>query len=333
MRKLSTIEQILQIKELPNSDFLEVIKVRGWTLVAKKGEFQVGDKCVYFEIDSFLPIKPEFEFLRKSSYKKLVDETEGFRIKTVKLRGQISQGLALPLNTFFNLPSEEIGYCLDDFLGITLYTPPIPANLSGLVKGRKPYFIPKTDQERIQNIWEEISPAFQNSLFEETLKLDGTSTTIYFFNASFGVCSRNMELLESESNSYWQITRQLDLERKLRILNQNIAIQGELMGEGIQGNKEKIKGIQIYVFDIWDIDRQAYLSSKDRYNLCDTLALTHVPIINKEVCLEGETLDSLLERAKGVSLKNQIREGIVFKAINGGFSFKVINNDFLVKYD
>src|SRR5260221_575643 len=96
MRKLASIQKVLDIQPIPNADAIEVVTINGWKVVSKKGEFKIGDLCVYFEIDSFLPIKPEFEFLRKSCYRKMADGSEGFRLRTIKLRGQISQGLVLP---------------------------------------------------------------------------------------------------------------------------------------------------------------------------------------------------------------------------------------------
>lgn len=142
-RKLASVVKVLDIKPIPGADAIEVATVKGWNVVVKKNEYKVGDLAIYYEIDSYLPIKPEFEFLRKSSYKKMADGTEGFRLKTVKLRGQISQGLLTPL-TFDAVEGEDV----TERLGVTKYEPPIPAQLAGLVKGLFPSFIPKTQEER-----------------------------------------------------------------------------------------------------------------------------------------------------------------------------------------
>lgn len=329
MRKLSTIERILEVKELPNSDFLEIVKVRGWTLVVKKGEFKEGDKCVYFEIDSLLPVRPEFEFLRKFSYKKLANGAEGFQIKTVKLRGQVSQGLALPLNIFSDLPSEEIGYCLDSYLDITKYEPSIPAQLIGDVVGVFPSFIPKTNQERIQNLWLDIDN-YRDYSFEETLKLDGMSMTVFYKDGKFGVCSRNYQLKEDINNTLWKVFYQTGLQDA--VLKKNIAFQGELIGENIQNNPEKIVGHKWFIFDIWDIDNQEYLYPRKRKYLCDSLGLDHVPIYNENIkILKNISLENLLKRAEGDSLYSPNREGLVYKSKK--LSFKVISNNFLVKFD
>ena len=150
-RKLATIRTISELRPIEGADKIELAIVDGWqVVVAKDVEHMVGDKVVYCEIDSFLPIRDEFEFLRKSSYKKMGDQ-EGFRLKTIKLRGQVSQGLILPISvvpitqfaTALNLPE---GMDVTEMLGIVKYEPPIPAELAGKVKGGFPSFLSKTDR-------------------------------------------------------------------------------------------------------------------------------------------------------------------------------------------
>jgi tRNA-binding EMAP/Myf-like protein len=147
-RKLASIRTITDIQPIPNADSIEVVSIGGWKVVSKKGEYNVGDMCVYCEIDSFLPVLPQYEFLRKSSYKKMSDGTEGFRLKTIKLRGQVSQGLVLPISILPEGKTLFEGMDVTDVLSITKYEPPIPASLSGQVKGHFPSFLQKTDEER-----------------------------------------------------------------------------------------------------------------------------------------------------------------------------------------
>ena len=222
-RKLATIREITDIRAIDGADMIELATVGGWNVVvAKNVGHKIGDKVVYCEIDSFLPIKEEFEFLRKSSYKKMGDQ-EGFRLKTIKLRGQVSQGLILPISvvpiaqfaTGHNLPE---GLDVTEMLGIVKYEPPIPAELSGKVKGGFPSFLRKTDEERIQNLvkeYEEYKLTSQHQ-FYMTEKLDGSSATFYMNDGVFGVCSRNLELLETEGNTFWKVARELDLENKFK---------------------------------------------------------------------------------------------------------------------
>jgi RNA ligase (TIGR02306 family) len=220
-RKLASIRKISDVLPIEGADNIELVKVDGWQCVTKKGEFKVDDPCVYFEIDSFLPIRPEFEFLRKSSYKKMGDK-EGFRLKTIRLRGQISQGLALQIRSVFPdaIPSWTtimLRYKEGDVtevLGVIKYDPPIPAQLAGICKGNFPSFIRKTDQERVQNIWDKIKDSKES--FEVAVKLDGTSCTYYLNDGVFGVCSRNLELIETEGNTLWRLARELRIEEILR---------------------------------------------------------------------------------------------------------------------
>jgi RNA ligase (TIGR02306 family) len=257
-RKLATIRVINDIRPIEGADMIELATVGGWNIVvAKNVGHKVGDHVVYCEIDSFLPIKEEFEFLRKSSYKKMGDQ-EGFRLKTIKLRGQVSQGLILPMSVFgdFSWTAYE-GLDVTNRLGIVKYEPPIPAELSGKVKGGFPSFLHKTDEERVQNLVKEYGEYKLTSAhqFYMTEKLDGSSATFYMNEGEFGVCSRNLELLETEGNTFWKVARELDLENKLKDKG-NICLQGELIGEGIQGNPYKIKGQTVHFFNGFDIDKQ-----------------------------------------------------------------------------
>jgi RNA ligase (TIGR02306 family) len=328
-RKLASIRQIGSITPIEGADNIEKITIDGWNCVAKKGEFNEGQLCVYFEIDSFLPIRPEFEFLRKTSLRKMGGQ-EGFRLKTIRLRGVLSQGLALPLSILEN-HSVKVGDDVTDILGIIKYEPPIPAELQGITKGLFPGFICKTDQERVQNIWDEIKDNPES--FEVTLKLDGTSCTYYLHNGEFGVCSRNLELQESETNTLWKLARQYQIEELLRSYGHNIALQGEIIGEGIQKNPEKAKGQDFYLFDIWDINQRRYYSPQERRALHEQFfpALKHIPVLDaKRYLTDYKSVEEILVAADGPSMKGEVREGIVFRSNESGLTFKVISNLYLL---
>lgn len=329
-RKLASIRTIKAISSIDGADNIEKVIIDGWQCITKKGEFQPGDLCIYFEIDSFLPIKPEFEFLRKSSYRKQADK-EGFRLRTVRLRGTLSQGLALPISI---LPK---GFCIVDddateTLGVTKWDPPIPAQLSGKVKGNFPIFIHKTDQERIQNIWDsEWEKRVLAESFEVTVKLDGSSCTYYLYGDYFGVCSRNLELIEDENNTFWKIARRNKVEELLRTYGRNIALQGEVIGESIQSNAAKIKEQEFYLFDIWDIGKQAYMMPFGRKSCYDRFfsTLEHVPILDENFWPDGG-LERLLNLADGPLSLRPI-EGIVLKSNISNLTFKIISNEYLLK--
>jgi len=335
-RKLASIQVIDELNPIEGADLIEVATVKGWKLVTKKGEYSVGDKAIYCEIDSFLPIKEEFEFLRKSSFKKMGD-LEGFRLKTIKLRGQISQGLLLPISTLKDkiYPDQykalQVGDDVSEALGIFKYEPPIPAELSGVMKGSFPNFIPKTDEERVQNLTD-VYENFKKSSFTITEKLDGSSATYYFNNGVFGVCSRNIELLENEGNSFWKLARQLQLEEKMAAAGKNVCLQGELIGEGIQGNPYKLKGQTVKFFTGFDIDEQRRLNSQEFSEVTTLFNLDLVPLITVDFNLP-ETIDELLSYAEGKSQLNQNteREGIVIRNNQQTISFKAISNKFLLK--
>jgi RNA ligase (TIGR02306 family) len=337
-RKLASIRKISDIQPIEGADMIELVIVDGWkVVVAKNVGHKLGDLVIYCEIDSFLPIREEFEFLRKSSYKKMVDGTEGFRLRTIKLRGQVSQGLILPISvlnpTDTNIYVEPFeGLDVTEMLEIVKYEPPVPAELAGKVKGLFPSFLRKTDEERIQNLTLEYE-GWKNSDkgFYVTEKLDGSSATFYFKDGEFGVCSRNLELLETEGNTFWKVARELKLEEWLTSQDVNYSIQGELIGESVQGNPYKIKGQTVGFFNAFNIDTQEYLGLEEFESLISSMGLKSVPILDREFTLP-DTIDELLKYAdsKSVLNSNFDREGVVIRSVDRKISFKVISNKFLL---
>lgn len=340
-RKLASIQRIAEIKPIENADAIEAVRVNGWWVVAKKGEFQVGSWCVYFEIDSWIPehIAP---FLIKNPEKvREFNGVRGERLRTIKLRGQISQGLVLPVTQFTEFPmeAEDEGRDVTEILGIQKWEAPINPQLAGIARGNFPSFIPKTDQERVQNLSRDIREAFQNQeTFEVTVKLDGSSITVYFKDGDIGICSRNINLKISDDNkgsTFIKTAFETGLVDALTEYGKNIAIQGELMGPGIQGNRENFGEHQIYVYAIWDIDNQRYLFPSERGYVFDTLVDRgftghHVPMFHLKMTLSSASIDNILQLAEGPSLYNPVREGLVFKSHERDFSFKAISNTFLL---
>src|SRR5208283_866588 len=261
-RKLVTVEQIKEILPHTNADKLEIARVRGWNVVVGKGEFKPNNLVVFFEIDSFLPIEPRYEFLRKNCYRSNAYMGEGFKIKTIKLRGEVSQGLILPLSEFKDiirfehadcnfeggcwfylnfgncpdlntriLPFVGIGDDLTKILNVKKWELPIGgggACLKGNALGLFPSFIPKTDEERIQNIPQRILDIYKNDAFEVSIKMDGTSFTAYRKDDHIGVCSRNLEIKDEDDNIYWKVAREHGIIAALEELGLNIAFQGEI---------------------------------------------------------------------------------------------------------
>ena len=329
MRKLASIQKIKSLEPIEGADAIEKAQVLGWQLVVKKGEYKIGDFCVYCEIDCIMPDKPEYAFLKPRK----------MRIRTVKLRGQVSQGICFPLSVLPKDVSISENLDVTALLGVEKFEPPIPASLEGTMKGRFPSFIPKTDEPRVQ-IFQEFLDQNQGEKCYITEKLDGSSVTYYLNNDEFGVCSRNLELLEDDTNTLWKIAHELDIENKLRSLNKNYALQAEIVGEGIQKNTLNLRGQTVFFFNVFDINAYKYLDYKEFVSLMKSLKLKTVPIVEKEYILEND-INKLVEMSIGKSLINPKgwREGIVIRShkeqfINGErFSFKVVNPKFLLKYD
>ncbi len=330
-RKLASIQRIRALDPIPDADAIERTTVLGWELVVKRGEFAVGDLCVYCEIDALLPERPEFEFLRPRK----------FIVRTVRLRGQISQGIAFPLAILPHGTPIAEGTDVTAALDVTKYEPPVPAHFGGQVKGPFPSFVPKTDETRVQ-VLEEVLARHRGVTFTVTEKLDGTSLTCYLRDGVFGVCSRSLDLVESAENLYWQAVRRYDIEAKLRALGGNVAVQGELVGEGIQKNRLGLSGVQLFLFNIFDIDRYAFRDVAAFAATARTLDLPTVPLVDASFVLaEGVRVSALIALADGRSALNGAvrREGLVFRPLTetidpelGRLSFKAISPEYLLKH-
>lgn len=347
MRKLASIRKITDIKPIANADAIEVAVVDGWEVVVKKGEYQPGDLAVYFEIDSFVPehLAP---FLSKGGKAKEYEGIVGNRLRTVKLRGQVSQGLLLPLSpTCDGIESLLIeGLDVTYPLGVVKYDPPVPACLAGEVHGMFPGFISKTDQERVQNIIERKDLLV--GTWEVTLKLDGSSMTLFVREDEVGVCSRNLWLKDNEANdgnTLVQLARDVEYEKLLPEVAHRVgfdfALQGEIMGPGIQKNREKFSTPRFFVFDVYNISESRYLTPKERTRVLAeirefTSLIEHVPVVYEafEVTEDFATMENFLAEADRPSINHKIAEGVVYKRVdNGDKSFKVISNRFLLKED
>ncbi|MBD3256034.1 MAG: RNA ligase (ATP) [Candidatus Lokiarchaeota archaeon] len=330
MRKLASIQEIKKLEPIPNADKIELATILGWKVVVRKEEFREGQLVVYVEVDSILPERPEFEFLRN----------RGFRIRTIKLRGQISQGIVFPISILPKDQKIEKGLDVTKILSIKKYEPPLSIQLSGEVKGKFPNFIPKTDEIRIQTI-PELLEKYKGNKFYITEKLDGTSGTFYYKDGEFGVCSRNLDLMESDDNAFWIVARKYKLEEKLRNNGKNLAIQGEVLGPKIQDNRYELDDLILYFFNIFDIDEQRYYKFEEIRQFISELDLDMVPILDDDYTLD-DSVDTLTELSYGKSNLNPkiYREGIVVRSLReiedsefDRVSFKVLNPSFLLKYE
>ena len=325
MRKMASVQRVLEKKSIVGADLIEACRVNGWWVVDKKGAYEVGDLVVYCEVDSWIPHTLAPFLTKPGHYPREYLGVEGERLRTVKLKGQLSQGLLLPLVE----DNSEEGQDFSEILGITKWEDTrYMANMDA--RGNFPDFIPKTDQERVQNLDRTLEKYFGQS-FEVTVKRDGSSLTAFVNGEESGVCSRNVNLKETEDSAFWAAANSLSLIPKILSTGRNLALQGELMSQKIQGNYEKVQGIEWNCFDIYDIDTQEYLLPKERRELCKQLRIPHIKVVEEDFVL-CHNVDQLLEVAEGPGVNPGVkREGIVCKSNEAAFSFKAISNSYLLK--
>ena len=338
-RTLVSVRTISSLEPIEGADFIETAFIDGWTVVVKKGEYAVGDSAVYFEPDTFLPDgDTRWQFLVDKS-SRMFEGVRGHVLRTVKLKGVYSNGLLLPVSMFASGLPEVTKYEVSNEEA---------ARLNGQAKGSFPSFIPKTSAERIQNLGRTVfSPERINDEYEVTVKLDGSSFTVYHLDGVVGCCSRNLELkLEDKSSSFVQMFDTLGLGDSLGLLGENVAFQGELFGEGIQGNNEKLVGKKYAIFNVWFIKEGRYATAEERMDIYARLSelvapeafdkFIHAPVVHFRSSLLDLGLNNVadvLKYAEGPSWNPKVkREGLVFKSIKDpSFSFKAISESWLAK--
>lgn len=331
MRKLASVQKIESISPIPGADRIVMATVLGWECVVRKGEFQPGDRVIYCEVDSVLPELPEYEFLRKNCF---VDngEVRGYRIRTVRLKGQYSQGLVLPLSV-----DAPIGTDITDELGIVKFRDPVPVCLRGKIRGNFPAYIPKTDEPRIQATPGTLE-RYRGEQFTLTEKIDGTSCTMFRDqDTGLHVCSRNLDMAPSDDHkfngtAYWDIAIDYNMDQVLKDIGTNYAVQGELFGKGIQGNPYNLKKLCYKIFNVWDTSKNQYLAWDDVKLLFYDLGLGHMLVPEVGTITLNHVVNEILTMANGQSqISNVPREGLVFRADPAPgkkVSFKAINKGY-----
>jgi RNA ligase (TIGR02306 family) len=348
MSNIATIQRIKEIKPHTNSDNLELATVLGWQIVVKKGEFSTGDICVYVAIDSVLPERPEFEFLRNKQ----------FRIKPIRLRGEHSAGICFPLSI---LPLSETqkqnlilygndykhwndGEDVSEILGIKHYEKPMSPELAGQAVGGMPGFLIITDEENLRSSPNAV-PEMYSRPYYITRKDDGSSGTFFLRGAAsgliegeFGVCSRRIHLKETEGNGFWKMAHKYDIKNALAkaFPTMDIAVQGECCGPGIQKNKLGLKEMEFHLFNLFDIVNRVYLDYDKIVEFTKNYNIPMVPVIE-----EGSSFSYTLEEL--IALANAQKyptggpaEGIVIRGkqsfysnvLKKSWSGKVINENY-----
>jgi hypothetical protein len=327
LRNLASIQKIVNISPIPGADRIEKVQVLGWECVSQKNEFKINDLVVYVEVDSILPEKPEFEFLR----------IRKFRIKTIKLKQQISQGICFPLSILPEGNYNE-GDDVTNIIGVIKYESLSEKEENIIEKYKKsknpiikflmkykwfrnfinnkkdkgwPDFIPHTDEIRIQNIPNIIN---DNKTYYATEKIDGQSSSFglkkltkkwYHFKQpyKFFVCGRKVCFRTPIKNNYWTVAKQFDIENVLHSLigdNQNVYIQGEIAGVKIQKNKYKIKGLDFYAYNYATSDDGKLPYDEMWLDLTCNYQIKCVPLVLNSFKLPSTILECV-ELSKGKS--------------------------------
>jgi RNA ligase (TIGR02306 family) len=333
--KLVTFEYIAELLPIEGADKIELARIQGWQSVVKKGEYKVGDKVIFIPIDTVLVPADWNQFL----WDKIVPE-KLIRIKTAKLRGVISQGVIFPVTI---APPEINVDELAKALGISKYEKPIPAHLAGQVAGEFPtHLVSKTDEDNLKSNIEALEELKQADFVEATLKIDGTSATyIKELDFSVRVCSRNLELKDTESNVHWQMARKYNIFENLQ---PGYAIQGEIAGPGIQGNPAGLTEVTFFIFNVINLHYRKPIGRSSWFN---ALTLTDdqtvkVPLVRLFDVHEFATMtiDDLQEWVNRITYNNnKPAEGVVFRGYKEGnvmysqklqkmLSVKIINQNF-----
>lgn len=364
-RKLAHIEKIEWIQPIAGKDRIVLAGVLGWTVIIQKDEYAVGDKVIFCEIDSVFPEKPEYEFLRKKKFRIKTMKMSGalsqgicFPLtllpeKNYEIGEDVTElmGITQYKETMDAEDVSQSEKYVEDKKAMNRY----PKFLRRFKWFRRlfrknkslledfPDFISKTDETRIQN-----APFYlrMKCSFVATEKIDGQSGTFtlrrmkgqHLWNRTiydFGVCSRNFRIVEDDGSSYWKVAEKYHIRKVLKNLIGNyewVAIQGECVAPNVQGNKYKVKEADMYVFNV--IYPTGRLGSLEAKKLVEAQGLKFVPIIEEEISIQGMSVNEVLDYATGTSrLYDTLREGIVFRSLDGKQSFKAVSPEFLIKHN
>lgn len=337
-RRLAHIEYVHHVTLIEGADKIELAHILGWQCAVNKGQFNVGDLGVYFEIDSFLPIDERYDFLKTKCYKNSPILGEGYKIRTIKMKGELSQGLLFPLSAFPEIPEDlhKPGTDVTDILKIQKWEIEERGSTQGTIIGELPGFMHKTHEERIQNV-PDIIDSYQGAIYYITTKMDGTSCSIGIDeNNDFYVCGHNYQYADDGKSSFYEWVKSKNLPHKLNNLkylynHKSIVLQGEFCGGGIQKNPLKLKNLNWYIFTV-DVDGlRATLEMAQE--IAHKLELDFVPVEETGRHLKSKypDVESLLKRAEGKYDSGEVKEGIVVRTYDGELSFKAINNEYLLK--
>lgn len=368
IRKLASIQKIDKLEPIKFvnketgleevAENIQLVTIQGWQCVTLKSEFtQPEELCVYFQIDSLIPRKSWNSHVRKDK------PEEPIRLRTAKMCGQLSQGLALPLYTkdsntnpdsllvnispksllkmvegseyansvLDNYPGYHLGMDVTELLGVTKWEAPIPTELVGKSRGSRPGYIPNTSLERIQNIPEILAKPI---VYEVTEKLDGSATSICHKDGEVRVYSQKVDLIPDETNAFWKAVYNDSIHEKIKEIDNYIVLQGELIGPNICKNIYNLKEYEFHLYNIHDIKEGRDYTPTERHEIAEKFNIKHVPFDGGEFIGTAPSYEvaEVLEMAEGKSqIADRQREGVVYKSLDGSISWKAISNKYLLK--
>ncbi len=310
------VQTIYPIPEADRIESLEVVCGEGgkWRGTAVKGEYKIGDLCEVYLQDSIVPETPEFEFMKKLKY----------RVRMIRLKGVPSEVLIMS-----NRNGGNIGDDITELVGVKKFEKQLPKFMVGQALGYFPSFIPKTDEVNFQKVPEFVE-VLRGKPFYSTVKIDGSSGTVFNYNGHFGVCSRNLERKEIDDDPFWKIVNKNDLKDKLK--DWHLALQFELAGPVVQNNPLGLKELQMYLFNIYDISNNCYWSACNVFAFAKMLDIPTVPILDWNQTFNFKDDEELRKYAEGLYPNGKQQEGIVIRPMEemrdrrgNRVSFKVIN--------
>lgn len=314
--KLVYVGKIIAICPIEGADFIEsatVVCGEGgkWKGIVKKGQFQLNDWCNVYLPDALIPPNEAMWFMKDT----------GWRVKMRRFKGAPSEVVIMPMPKPYQ-EGMKIGDDLTLFFEVTKYHKPIPPHLQGHAKGNFPDFIPKTDELNYQR-YPELVDSLVGKPWYMTEKADGSSTTAYKWKGTFGICSRNLELVRNPDNGYWKVAEKYKVEEKLP---DGIAIQWETCGPGIQSNPMGLKDIDGFLFSAYNIDEKRYLTFEEIRKLSTEIGFPMARLIEWGHCFIPHGVET---RGEGVYGNGKQREGVVIRSQHNHdhapISFKVIN--------
>lgn len=342
MRNLVTVQTVKEVFPIENADLIERVRILGWNVVVGKGEFKVGDKVAYFEIDTLLPeTDSRYEKLQKRGQKTIAangHEVRGHVLSSIKLRGIVSQGLVMNLAELgfsdAQIEATSVGEDISHIAGIFKYEEPVPMN-AGIIGPFDKNFAPKSDAIRAQSLsdyWDEIV----GLEWVPSVKVDGSSHTIINDKSNIRIFGRNWEL-DLESSGGYIIAKNAGIVDVVQE-NPGMAIQFEYVGPGVQSNRLKLDKNQGIVFAVFMNGEKVPREDWD-----ERLVKVAAPVLDESWKPQG-TLDEMIEKVstlRGSVTKDVLDEGIVYHLASGqetpywmgrNANFKIINNKYLLKH-